>query len=332
MATDMPTLVTGATGLIGGALARSLRESGEPVRALVRDLAVSEPMAQLGIELVEGDLSEPATLGPAVAGCAAVVHAAAAVSERLPRSVLWAANVDGTHHLARAALTAGVTRFVHVSSCAVYGSLQALGIDEDTPLRMGASDYHDSKVAAEHELWALAADGLPLVVARPSQVYGPSSENFTLRPLRALRHGRLYLIDGGRHYCKPVYLEDVTRGLRLCLEHPSAVGQAFNLTDDQPVTWRLFFGCYARMAGVGRLPSLPYPVAWLAAAGLELAGYLRRRPTSLTRRLVGSMRSSNSFSNRKARSLLGWQPRFDLGSGMQATEAWLHQQGFLPFT
>jgi nucleoside-diphosphate-sugar epimerase len=52
----------------------------------------------------------------------------------------------------------------------------------------------------------------------------------------------------------------------------------------------------------------------------------------LTRRLVGSMRSSNSFSNRKARSLLGWQPRFDLGSGMQATEAWLHQQGFLPFT
>lgn len=325
------TLITGATGFIGGALAAELAASGQRVRALVRTPSQAEQLRNSGVEVFEGDLTLPETLAPVLTGCSAVVHAAAAVSERMPRAELWHANVDGTRHLAQAALQAGVNRFVHVSSCAVYGSLQFLGIDEQTPMRMGASDYHDSKVISEEVLWAMAdGAGLPLVVARPSQVYGPGSVNFTLRPIRALKAGRLFLIDGGRHYCKPVFIDDVSRGLRRCLEQPAAVGQAFNLTNDSPLPWRLFFGHYARMAGIDRLPSLPYPIAWLAALGLELGGLINRRPTSLTRRLVASMRSTNSFSNQKARHLLGWRPAFSLEAGMRATEAWLRREGYLP--
>jgi nucleoside-diphosphate-sugar epimerase len=330
MAQERTVLISGATGYIGSALARRLLSTGGVrVRAMARDASRGKALAELGAQIVVADVTHPETLGPAFHGVAAVYHAAGWADERGRPEEVRETNVGGTQHMVEAALQAGVGRFVHLSSCAVYGSLQALNIDEHTPLRTGASLYHDSKVEAETVVWEAGRRGLPVTIARPSQVYGPGSKQFTLRPVRTLQKGQLFLIDGGRHFFKPIYIDNLVDALVLLGEHPAAIGEAFNLTDGIAIPWRSLFGAYANMLGGRRLRSLSFPIAWTAAGALELVGVIQGRPASVTRRAVGSLRSINSFSNLKARRMLGWSPRISFEDGLRLTHDWLDAQGLL---
>lgn len=323
-------LITGVSGYIGGRLAMRLVEQGATVRGLARNPARAEDLAATGVEVVRGDVTNPASLAAAMVGCTLVYHAAAWVGERGSRDAIWAVNVEGTRLAAQAAHEAGVRRFVHLSSCAVYGSPQnVFDIDESYPIRARGNLYADSKVAAEEAVWAAGRAGLPVVVARPSQVYGLGSPQFTLRPLAAIQAGKLRLIDGGKHLCKPVYIDNLVDGLLLCATHEAALGEAWNLTDGVPVPWRDFFGAYAAMVGV-KLRSTPYVVAYMAGLGNEVAAALRGRKPGLSRATVQALRSRNSYSNCKARERLGWTPAVDLAEGMRRTEAWLRSQGYLP--
>lgn len=323
-------VVTGATGYIGSRLIERLLETpGTQVRAFVRDPSKAEALRQMGAEIAVGDLTDPDSVLAAVRGASRIYHAGACVDEQAPRDELWAVNVDGTRNLVEAAFTAGSPRLIHLSSCAVYGSAQLLAIDEETPIRTGASPYHDSKVGAEEVVWAAQSQGLPITLARPSQVYGPGSPNFTIRPIEAIQSGKMILIDGGRHWCKPVYIDNLLDGLLILGDHPRALGQAFNLVDGYAVPWRLFFGAYAHMLGRHQLPSVPFPLAWLAAWAEEISASIRGKRPALTRRTVTSLRSTNTFSNLKARQLLGWAPRIGFEEGMQRTQRWLADSGYL---
>jgi nucleoside-diphosphate-sugar epimerase len=259
-----------------------------------------------------------------------VFHAAAWVSEGGNKADVWAVNVAGAQNAVDAAVAAGVARFVHLSSCSVYGSLQQLDIDETSPTRMRGNLYGDSKVAAEEVLFAAYRErGLPVVAARASQVYGPRSPQFTIRPVEVIKAGKMVLIDGGRHLCKPVYIDNLVDGLILCAKVEAAVGEAINLTDDEPVPWRDFFGAYGRMLNIDSFPSAPYAVAWLIGLYNEIKAGLQGKKASLNRGAVNALRSDNSFSNQKARTLLGWAPKVDLTEGMKETEAWLRAAGYL---
>ncbi len=329
--TGKTVLITGVTGLIGGRLAERLATEQEvQVRGLTRTPAKASWLADLGVEIVQGDVTEPASLQAALAGCQVVFHAAAWVSEGGRQADVWAVNVTGTQHVVEAALAAGVGRFVQISSCAVYGSLQQRDIDEATPTRRRGNLYGDSKVAAEEVIFkAYREDGLPVVVARPSQVYGPRSYQFTIRPVEVIKAGKMVLIDGGRHLCKPVFIDNLIDGLLLCATVDAAVGEAINLTDGEPVPWRDFFGAYGQMLKIDSFPSVPYALAWLIGLYNEAKAGLQGKKASLNRGAVKALRSDNSFSNRKARLLLGWQPQVNLKEGMKLTEVWLRSEGYL---
>lgn len=324
-------LITGVTGLIGGRLAeRLVAEEGVQVRGLARNIDRGRWLAERGVELVAGDITDPVAVEKAIRGCHLVFHAAAWVGEDGTREQVWAVNVDGTRNVVNAALAAHVERFVHLSSCAVYGSLQRFNIDETTPTRKRGNLYADSKIEAEEIVFeAWREHGLPVVSARASQVYGPRSYQFTIRPVEVIKAGKMVLIDGGRHFCKPVFIDNLVDGLILCAKVDAAVGEAFNLTDGEPVPWRDFFGAYGRMLGIESFPSVPYPVAWLIGLLNEVKAGLKGKKASLNRKAVSALRSSNSFSNQKARQVLGWTPRVNLDEGMNLTEAWLRQEGYL---
>jgi nucleoside-diphosphate-sugar epimerase len=329
--TGKKALITGATGFIGGRLAERLAlEEGVQVRGLARTPAKGQWLTDLGVEVTPGDVTHPASLRAAMDGCQLVFHAAAWASEGGSRAEVWAVNVTGTQNVANAALAAGVERFVYLSSGAVYGSVQQYNIDERTPTRMRGNLYGDSKVAAEEVVFrAYREHGLPVVSARASQVYGPRSPQFTIRPVEVIKAGKMVLIDGGRHLCKPVYIDNLVDGLILCAKVEAAIGEAINLTDGEPVPWRDFFGAYGRMLGIDSFSSVPFALAWLVGLYNEVGAALQGKKARLNRGAVLSLRSSNSFSNHKARTLLGWEPQVDFNEGMQQTEAWLRAEGYI---
>ena len=323
-------LITGATGFIGGRLARRLAQEGARVRALVRSPHKAAPLADLGVEILPGDITDPDAVRRAARSADIVYHAAAWADEQGDRDAVWAVNVGGTQHMVDAAMAEGAARFIHLSSCAVYGSPQRMDIDESTPPRMTGRVYHDSKVAAEAVVFAAHRDqGLPVVVPRPSQVYGPGSPQFTIRVIEAVKAGKVILVDGGKHFFKPIYIDNLIDALALCATVDEAVGEALNITDGYPVPWKDFFAAYGRMVGVTSFPSAPYPAAYAYAIFKEIMSKVTGQRASINREVIKTFRSHNSFSNAKARRVLGWEPAIDFEEGMRRTEAWLREQGYL---
>src|SRR4051794_3888554 len=172
------SLVTGATGLLGSHIAERLAESGERVRALVRAPGSDRFLESLGVEIVHGDLTDPDACARAVRGMDAVYHSAAKVGDWGPWREFQAGCIDATRNLAEASASAGVGRFLHISSTSAYGHPPERGvpITEADPLGQAIwvwDPYTRSKVESERILWRLAETrGLAVTVLRPSWLYG----------------------------------------------------------------------------------------------------------------------------------------------------------------
>ena len=149
----MTVLVTGVTGFVGSAVARALLAEGWTIRALVRAGADPRNLEGLDLEIVKGDLTDPASLARAVAGCEAVFHVAADYRLWVPDPErIYATNVEGSASLVRAAAEAGVSRIVYTSSVAALGlTNDASPADEDTPVGLAnmIGHYKRSKYLAE---------------------------------------------------------------------------------------------------------------------------------------------------------------------------------------
>ncbi len=320
-----PVLVTGAGGFIGGRLCTRLAGAGVPVRGLVRRTEQAAELAVHGVEPVWGDLTRPQDLRAAVAGCRVVVHCAAWMGQPWSWEAAHATNVEGTRELAEAALRAGVSRFVHLSSISVYGPTTAAVIDEQTPL-WPLGPYRATKIAGEAEVAAAARRGLPSAILRPGQVFGPGDRRLAGLILRWLSRGRPLLVDGGGGRCHPLYIENLLDAV-VAAAAPQAPQGVFNVADGD-VPWREFLGHYACMAG-RRLRSLPARAVWVLALGTEVAGALTRRPPRGHRAELGYLLRHSHYSTERVREELGWRPRVPLEEAMAETAAWLREAGML---
>jgi nucleoside-diphosphate-sugar epimerase len=229
----MPTLVTGVTGQVGRRFVPRLlaqaRPGEERVRVLVRDAARGEPFAQLGAEVVVGDLRDTEALGKAVAGVDAVVNVAASF-RGVPDEEAWAVNRDAAVELGRAALAAGVQRFVQVSTGLVYGAGRGRPLTEDDESRPGGTmwgAYPESKAEAEREL--LALEGLDVRVGRLPFVYGEGDPHLAQSLMWAGNWAATQRLHMGHH-------ADVAQGLLRILHAPGIAGRIYNIADDAPVT------------------------------------------------------------------------------------------------
>ncbi len=333
---DDVCLLTGATGFIGGHLAQRLVRDGHQVRCLVRETSDVALLESLDVELADGDLTAASSLARAVDGCRYVVHCGAMVTDWATADEVAQVNVEGTRSLLTAAADAGtVRRFVHLSSTDVYGHPGDREIEETYTARGFSNWYAQTKLAAESEVRrAVAGRELDAVILRPSTVYGPRSKEVVLEIARAIRGGNMVLIDDGRAIAGLCFVENLVDTALLAMQHPNLCGQTFNVTDGLDVTWRRFADDLAE--GLGCRParwSLPYRLAEGIGFSLEY-GYralrattgLRTRPL-LSRQAVQVMGRDQSFSNRRAREQLSWEPRFDYAAGLRATLEWLQTEG-----
>jgi dihydroflavonol-4-reductase len=207
--------VTGATGFLGSALVRILREQGKDVRALGRDEQALGKLAELGAEPVRVAMDDADGLRKASDGCELVYHVAGLVAhERRDRERLTATNVEGTRRLLE--LVDPAARVVHVASVATLGP----GSGPDDPLDethtpppdADSLPYSASKIAGERYALEAAQAGRDIVIVNPSYIIGPGdSRGGTTWPIRSYLRGRLpFVVDGG--LCL-VDVRDTARGL-----------------------------------------------------------------------------------------------------------------------
>jgi ornithine--oxo-acid transaminase len=327
-------LVTGATGFIGGCLARRLVDEGRPVRCLVRRSSDPSLLEQLGVELAVGDLTNARSLDRAVDGVGYVFHCGAVVSDWATTREITQTNVVGTRNLIEASIAASVRRFVHFSTTDVYGHPDAPAVDETYAATRFRNWYAQTKLDAEGELRReQAAHGLDVVVLRAATVYGPGSTNVVGEIARAIRSRSMLLIDGGRAIAGLCFIDNLIDAAVLALQHEAAPGQTFNISDGLDITWREFTDGLAEGLGYSKVRwSVPYWIAHGVGFSLEHGYRLMRKTTGmdapplLSRQAVQVLGRNQDFSNRTARELLGWEPRVDYSAGLEATIAWLRTE------
>jgi dihydroflavonol-4-reductase len=310
----MKVLITGASGFVGAAVLRRLLAQGHAARALVRPSSPRANLDGLDVEVVEGDLTDPASLIRAVRGCEALYHVAAdyRLWTRNPDE-LYQSNVTGTRHILRAAGEAGVERIVYTSSVAVLG-LHADGTpaDEETPstLEDMIGHYKRSKFQAEEAVRRMIEDeGLPVVIVNPSTPIGPRDikPTPTGRTIRDAALGRMpAYVDTGLNL---VHVDDVAEGHLLAFER-GKIGERYILGGHN-LSLREILEAIARITGRPapriRLPhEAVMPIAYLSEAWAWLTHGPEPRAT------VDGVRMSKKlmfFSSEKARRELSYQAR-----------------------
>ena len=320
----MRVFLTGATGFIGGGVARKLIERGDQVVALVRTPSSAAELADLGCEIVPGDLGDREAIHKALKGADAAIHCAAIYEVGIAdnqRPTMKSANVDGTVEVLSAALAAGVSKTVYVSTCGVFGNTHGKVVDEsyEHPDDGFTSCYEETKVLAHRAALDLQAAGLPLVIVQPGGVYGPKDHSALGEVLRKFAKHQLPAMLFPDLGMTLVHRDDVVDGILLALDR-GKVGEAYVLGGEIQ-TMRGLIATEARLLG-RRSPKLTIPAGFIRALNPlgRIVGPLLGTGPNLAELADSGDRVTFWATSEKAERELGYRPR-DLEEGLRQTLA-----------
>lgn len=325
----MKVLVTGATGLIGNAVARKLAERGDAVRALVRDPARASGLLPAAVERFAGDILDPAALARAMDGSELVFHCAGMPEQwHADDAVFDRVNRQGTRNVLDAALAAGVRRAIYTSTMDVFGCPRGGTITErDVDPNPRPTAYERSKQAAEQEADEVRARGLDVVFCNPGAVYGPSPVHVALNSLFIqLLTGKMPMIPPGG--VSLAYVDGVADA-HLAAAEKGKNGERYLLADGF-ITIAELIQQIARAAGLPKIPKVA--PEWLlksvANASAPLARMFGFTPMIAPGQLTFLLWSAHIDAS-KAQRELGFNPT-PAADGVARTVRFLRDQGLVP--
>jgi len=280
-------LVTGATGFVGSHLVKRLRKEGLKVRAVTRTPAKAQSLADLGAEVVPGEIDDPASLEAAAQGCDRVIHLVGIIQEGRGftfRSV----HVEGTRNVLDAAKKAGIGHFVYQSA---VGS------------REGAkSQYHRTKWEAEN---LVRASGIPYTILRPSLIYGPG-DLFTIRISEMIKVSPVLPVIGtGRSKIQPIFIDDVVECIRKIVTSDSFLNEIYEIGGPEQITYEAVTKAIAAAMGVDR-PVVHMPLFFMRTMAMVAETVLSKPPVTTDQLIM--LQEDNVCSLRDIREVFGVEP------------------------
>lgn len=305
----MRSLVTGSSGLLGGCLVERLRARGGPLRLL--DMVPPPGGVPAGAEFVQVDMRDAAAVAAACRDVDVVYHLAAGQRMKpqfggMSEQDIFDMNLAAVRHVLAGARAGGVRKVVHLSSSGVYGIPRTVPVGEDHPQQpLGA--YGHSKIAAERLCEAALAAGLDVTMMRPMSLFGPGMTGVFALLFEWVRLGKnVYLLGSGRNRVQMVSAWDVADACVLAAERPESRGAVLNLGSAEVVSVREQVAALIAHAG-SRSRIVPIPSVLLRNAGRAL-NVVGLSPIVPEHYLLAD--STFVLDITRARTVLGWEPRF----------------------
>lgn len=326
-----PILVTGATGFLGGHLARALLNRDIPVRVTGRNVPAGMRLAKLGADFRPVDLRDRESMLSVCEGVEAVVHSGALSSAWGAYRDFYDINVKGTRNVIDACAQNGVERLVHISSPSVMTRFEPqLKLKESDPLPdTFVSPYSETKKLAEDLVNEAIAAGQKAVILRPKAIYGPGDNAIFPRLILAASKGRLPIIGAGDTQTDLTHVDDVVSAILLALESEKAVGKTYVITGSEDVRiWDVISELVTRLGHDVPSKRLTLKKAMRVARILEMAWKVLPLPGEppLTQYTVGILGITQTYDTTAAKTDLGYEPKMSLEEGMESVLASLNAE------
>ncbi len=330
----MKYLVTGADGFLGRHFLSALARRDIPARAMLQE-SVGDVCLPGDPEIVRAELLKDETLPAAVEGVTHVIHLAARVHMMNdpapdPEKAFFEINVEGTRRLLKAAASAGVSRFLLMSTVKAMGEEDEGVFDENTPPKP-ASPYGRSKLAAERALFEMSREhGIHAVVLRLPMVYGPGAKGNVLKLLAAAGRGRKLPFGAIDNRRSMVYVGNVVDAAMAAIESDRSGGQVYLVCDERPYSTKEFYSAICEAMGVEPLlRTVPLWLLKLMGYCGDAAGFVIRRKMPIDSGVIRRITGDLCFSRDKILAEIGFEPGVSLQEGIRQTAQW-YQKGCPP--
>ncbi len=316
-------LVTGATGFIGNAIAKALKQRNNNVYGLIRRAEQVQALQKDNIDYRMGDIQDRASLKPAFKDMHVLIHSAGLVTDWGRPEEFVQLNFQGTKNVFEVCSEIGIKRVIYISTADIFGYPTDHPVNEDSPIRKGPSWYARSKIMAE-ELARRYADNreLDMTIIYPTWVYGEGDRHFVPEIIDNILSGQMVFFAKTKDtFFGLSYIENLSQAICFLIENPASVGQRFLVSDEPQITFQEFVNILAGKVGHKEIHlNLPYWLAYAIAFMMEFsykALNKNHRPL-LTRYAVSWFGNSVTYDTTKLKSL-GWNQRYSIQEGIEKT-------------